>query len=85
MLDAGQVVPFDRDINRAADIRLVQGLDLLPEQVKLQVGVHRANLGGVVRIAVVALGEYVDGIDMPHLQRIDKNLRVEIRSNIFTL
>ena len=46
---------------------------------------HGAHLGRVVRIAVVALGEDVDGVDMAHLERFDKDVRVEICANISAL
>jgi hypothetical protein len=46
---------------------------------------HLADLCGVVRKAVVAPGEKIDGFDMPHFQRIHKDTGVEIGANPFTL
>jgi hypothetical protein len=53
-----------------------------PEQVDAQPGVHRADLGRVVGVAVVALGEDVDAVDVRVGHRRGEGCGVEVDCHV---
>jgi hypothetical protein len=64
---------------------MVKSLDLPAKQVKFQIGMRRANPGGVIGETMVAFGKYINRINPPHLEGGDKLIRVELDAYILAL
>jgi hypothetical protein len=59
----------------------MQGFDHAAQQVDFELWMHRANPGRVIRIAMMALGENIDRVNLAHLQGFNESLRIELRSH----
>ena len=82
MLAGGELVPLHRDVDRALDVGGAQRLDHVAQQVgPRQLRMRLADLGRVVRPAVVALGEDGDRVDVRPLQRRDEIVGIERRAD----
>ncbi|MNP56697.1 hypothetical protein D3C76_1514450 [compost metagenome] len=57
-------------------------LDDVPQQVEGKSGVYFIGFGGMISPAVVALGEYGDGIHMSQLQHFLKLFLVKLSSDV---
>ena len=80
MLARGQFVPLHRDIDRRLDVGRLQRGEHVAEQIGTgEMRMRLADLGRVVRPAVVALGEERDRIDLRRLERRDEIVRIEGR------
>jgi hypothetical protein len=71
------VVETGGEIDRDLYVDLLAGVHLGAQQIEIEVGVHRADLGGVIGHPVMALREAGDGIDVGVLERLLPVLFVE--------
>ena len=69
MLARRELVPTGREVHRRVDAGLMERVDLRPQEIEIEVRVLLADLGRVVRPAVMAFGEDGDRIDVGVCER----------------
>lgn len=81
MQDAREVVPEHADVDGRLDAATPEGRELLAQEVARQAGVHGPDIRGVVGVAVVALGEHVDGRDVRIGKARREGISIEARGD----
>ena len=76
------LAPAYRYVYRSLCARRVDGFDLLLQQVEIKPRVHLTELGGEIRVSVVALGEHGYQIHLRVLQSLGEFLLAKVLSDI---